>query len=276
MQTLTDRRALDAHRSRATFRDAFLHEEAAFEINERLKEVNKSFTSPVVIGPPQSPVSALFPDAPILPDLPELGGERAAHDLVVHALALHWADDPVGQLVQSRLLLQPDGLFIGAMFAGQTLHELRAALAETESRLTGGLSPRVLPMADLRDLGGLMQRAGFALPVADSRRLTVRYPDLASLVRDLRAMGETNSLHDRERGYLSRQFLREAEDTYRSHFSDDDGYLIATFEIAFLTGWAPDENQPKPLRPGSAQTRLADALGTRERSAGDPVAPRRR
>jgi hypothetical protein len=276
MQRLTDRRALDAHRSRASFRDAFLHEEAALEIEERLKEVNKSFTAPVTIGIPRSPIAALFPGAPVLADLAEIAGAQGAHDLAIHALALHWADDPVGQLVQSRLLLQPDGLFIGAIFAGQTLHELRAALAETESRLTGGLSPRVLPMADLRDLGGLMQRAGFALPVADSRRLTVRYPDLAALVRDLRAMGETNALDARDRRPLSRDFFRAAEETYRAHFSDKDGYLIATFEIVFLTGWAPEDSQPKPLRPGSAQTRLADALGTREHTAGEPVAPRRR
>ena len=167
MHTLTDRQALDAHRRRASFRDAFLHDEAAFEIEERLKEVNRAFSHPLVIGVHRSPIAELFPGASVLADLPELEGERGAHDLVVHALALHWADDPVGQLVQSRLLLKPDGLFIGALFAGQTLHELRTSLAETETRLSGGLSPRVLPMADLRDLGGLMQRAGFALPVAD-------------------------------------------------------------------------------------------------------------
>lgn len=274
MQKLTDRHALKAHRSRASFQDAFLHEEAAFEIKERLKEVNKSFTSPVVVGSPQSPIAGLFPEAPVLPDSLDLGGERGAHDLAVHALALHWADDPVGQLVQSRLLLQPDGLFIGAMFAGQTLQELRTALAEAESRVSGGLSPRVLPMADLRDLGGLMQRAGFALPVADSRRVTVRYRNLAALVQDLRSMGETNALEARNRKAPSRELFRAAEDTYRTHFSDDEGYLIATFEIVFLTGWAPDESQPKPLRPGSAQARLADALGTSEQPAGDPVAPR--
>ncbi len=274
MQTLTDRRALEAQRSRASFQDVFLHDEAAFEIEERLKEVNKLFLSPAVIGDPRSPIAALFPDAPRISDAPELGGSRGEHDLVVHGLALHWAEDPVGQLVQSRLLLKPDGLFIGAMFAGQTLHELRTSLAEAETQMTGGLSPRVLPMADLRDLGGLMQRAGFALPVADSRRMTARYRNLGGLVRDLRAMGETNALHARKRTVPPRQFFETTEDIYRRHFSDKDGYLLATFELVFLTGWAPDDSQPKPLRPGSAQARLADALGTRERSAGDPVAPR--
>ncbi|MXQ08279.1 SAM-dependent methyltransferase [Alphaproteobacteria bacterium GH1-50] len=274
MQTLTDRSALIAHRRRATMEDAFLHAEAAAEIEERLSEVNRTFTAPAVIGLSKGPFATLLPGATQLDDAPELSGSRGAHDLVVHAMSLHWADDPVGQLVQSRLLLKPDGLFIGTMFAGQTLHELRTSLAEAEARVSGGLSPRVLPMADLRDLGGLMQRAGFALPVADSQRLTVRYRTLAALCRDLRVMGETNALADRPRQFTNRRLFSTAEDIYRSHFSDDEGYLLATFEMVFLTGWAPDESQPKPLRPGSAQQRLADALGTTESPAGDTVAPR--
>jgi hypothetical protein len=161
------------------------------------------------------------------------------------------------------LALKPDGLFLGILFGGATLQELRAVLAEAETRLTGGLSPRVLPMADLRDLGGLLQRAGLALPVADSRKWTVRYPDLATLVRDLRGMGEANALANRHRVIPPRALFETAESLYRSHFSDKD-YLLATFEIVFLTGWAPDAGQPQPLRPGSAQTRLAEALGVPE------------
>ena len=149
------------------------------------------------------------------------------------------------------------------MFGGATLQELRAALAQAETTLTGGLSPRVLPMADIRDLGGLLQRAGLALPVADSRKLTVRYPDLATLIRDLRGMGETNALAARHRALPPRDLFTETERLYRQHFADD-GYLLATFELVFLTGWAPDATQPQPLRPGSAQTRLADALGVPE------------
>lgn len=262
--TLTDRTALLAHRRRVRGQPAlFLHEEAASEIKERLAEVNKAFSAPLLVGHATPPLSGLLPGASRIEDSAELAIGRQAHDLVVHAFGLHWADDPVGQLVQSRLALLPDGLFLGVMFGGETLHELRAALAEAETRVSGGLSPRVLPMADLRDLGGLLQRAGFALPVADSAKLTVRYPDLATLVRDLRGMGETNALAARDRRVPRRALFAETERLYRAHFADDT-HLIATFELVFLTGWAPAESQPQPLRPGSATSRLADALGVPE------------
>ena len=205
----------------------------------------------------------MLPSAPVIADDARLDVTEQTHDLVLHAFGLHWADDPVGQLVQSRLALKPDGLFLGVMFGGATLQELRASLAEAEANVLGGISPRVLPMADIRDLGGLLQRAGFALPVADSLKLTVRYPDLAALVRDLRGMGETNALAQRHRGFPGKRLFEEAETTYRRAFSDG-GYLTATFEIVFLTGWAPDASQPQPLRPGSAQSRLSDALGVPE------------
>lgn len=260
---LTDRAALARHRARAARAPAlFLHDEAAIEIEERLTEVNKAFTAPVLIGHVTPPLARLFPDAPVHDDTDRLtlAGD---HDLVIHAFGLHWADDPVGQMVQSRLALVPDGMFLAVLFAGATLQELRAALAEAETRLTCGLSPRVLPMADIRDLGGLVQRAGLALPVADSRKLTVRYPDLATLFRDLRGMGETNALAARHKAVPPRSLFRVTEDIYRQNFSDD-GYLVATFELVFLTGWAPSENQQKPLSPGSARHRLADALGVRE------------
>ena len=210
--TLTDRTALALHRTRAARHPAFfLHEDAAGEIEERLAEINKSYTAPLFIGHATPPLRALFPDAPLIEDAEHLSAQPQAHDLILHAFGLHWADDPVGQLVQSRLALQPDGLFLGVMFGGATLQELRAALAQAETTLTGGLSPRVLPMADIRDLGGLLQRAGLALPVADSRKLTVRYPDLATLIRDLRGMGETNALAARHRisgGTLAAQCAR--------------------------------------------------------------------
>lgn len=274
---ITDTDALRRQRQRAA-RDPvlFLHQEAAAEVQERLAEVNKAFTSPLLIGHATSPLAALFPDAPKIPDDPTLAAGRAAHDLVLHSFALHWADDPVGQMIQSRLALRPDGLFLGILFGGSTLNELRTSLAEAETRLTGGLSPRVLPMADLRDLGGLIGRAGLALPVADSVKLTVRYSTLARLLHDLRGMGEANALLTRHRRTPPRALFRVAEDVYRTHFSDTDGYLMATFELVFLTGWAPSENQQQPLRPGSAQQRLADALGTREHGAGDPAAPKTR
>jgi len=262
--TLTDRAALSLHRARAAKRPAlFLHEDAAVEIEERLQEVNKTYSAPLLVGHVTEPLRALFPKAELINDSPELDIQQAHHDLVLHLFGLHWADDPVGQLVQSRLALQPDGLLMAVMFGGTTLQELRAVLAETETRLTGGLSPRVLPMADLRDLGALLHRAGLALPVADSRKLKVRYPDLSTIVRDLRGMGESNALFTRLRTPPSRHFFTQAEQLYREQFSED-GYLLATFELVFLTGWAPDASQPQPLRPGSAKTRLAEALGVPE------------
>ena len=205
----------------------------------------------------------VFPGSVVTDDSDELALARAHHDLVLHLMSLHWSDDPVGQLVQSRLALQPDGFFLAAAFGGGTLNELRSVLAQAESELTGGLSPRVAPMADLRDLGALLQRAGFALPVADTRRLRVLYPDLRSLFLDLRALGETNALMGRRSTFTPRALFRRAEELYRSHFADGDR-LVATFEIAFLSGWAPGPDQPQPLRPGSATHRLADMLGATE------------
>lgn len=269
-----DRAALALHRDRALRRpEQFLHEEAAFEIEERLNEVNRTFTAPVLIGHALPPLRALLPKAPLVADRDRLDLEAGAHDLALHLFSLHWADDPVGQMVQARLALKPDGMFLGVMFGGATLNELRTALAEAESRLTGGLSPRVAPMADLRDLGALIQRAGLNLPVADSRRLTVRYKALSHLVRDLRGMGETNALAQRERQPMPRALFDHTEEIYRTHFSDDEGYLTATFELVFLAGWSPSDTQQKPLRPGSAKARLADALGVDEIQTGDRVAP---
>lgn len=155
-------------------------------------------------------------------------------------------------------------MFLSVAFGGQTLHELRACLGQAEAKVTGGMSPRVAPMAELRDMGGLLQRAGFALPVADALPLTVSYGDAWALMRDLRAMGEANALHARLRRPTARAVMQNAADLYQEHFGDDQGRITATFELIFLTGWAPDASQPKPLRPGSAQQRLADFLNTDE------------
>ncbi len=193
----------------------------------------------------------------------------AMHDLIVHHQALHWANDPVGQMVQARQALRPDGLFIATLFGGATLTELRDCLAEAEVAVSGGLSPRVAPMAGIRDLGGLLQRAGFSMPVADSLRFDVLYEDPVDLMHELRAMGETNVMRERLRRPTRRAVLMQAAAHYRERFGRPDGRIPATFEIIVLTGWAPSADQPKPLRPGSARTRLADALGVPERSAGD-------
>ena len=274
---LTDRSSLLLHRRRALRSpEDFLLREAAVDLEERLAEVKKEFTKPAIIGGLTGAFEDRIRPSTVVSDKDMLGLERSAYDLVIHAMALHWADDPVGQLVQARMALEPDGLFIAVFFGGQTLRELRIVLAEAETRVMGGLSPRVLPMGDLRDLGGLLQRTGFALPVADSRSIRVRYKTIRDLVRDLRGMGETNALANRHRQFASRAFFEVVEDLYRQHFSDPDGYLIATFDLVYLTGWAPADNQPKPLRPGSASQRLADALGTAEQPAGDQITPPRR
>jgi hypothetical protein len=180
-------------------------------------------------------------------------------------MGLHWANDAVGQIIQCRRAMVPDGLFLGVMLGGRTLVELRMALAEAETRTTGGLSPRVAPMAEIRDMGGLLQRAGLNLPVVDSFETVAEYRDLWHLMRDLRAMGETNALSARLRRFTSRTLFDAAQSIYAEHFTQPGtARLRATFEILCLTGWVPDESQPRPLRPGSATTRLADALGTRE------------
>ena len=261
---MTDARALAHHRSRVRPDALFLHETAADEIEDRMAMVNMQFTAfGIVTGFPDF-WSRRFPDATIIHDTETLEVEQGGYDLIVHAMSLHWANDPVGQLIQCRRALRPDGLLLSASFGGQTLHELRASLGQAEVDLTGGISPRVAPMADLRDLGGLLQRAGFALPVADTQSTTVEYRDLWHLMRDVRAMGESNALALRLRTPTRRAIFERAQSLYKDAFPATDGRITATFELLFLAGWAPAATQPKPLRPGSAQTRLADALGTDE------------
>ncbi|MFQ6546941.1 class I SAM-dependent methyltransferase [Aestuariibius sp. 2305UL40-4] len=259
---LFDQSALKRQRRQA--HEMFLQNRAATEVEERLSEINRAFTALAVITPFPSLWQGRLPDARILAPAATLALGESSADLVIHGLALHTADDPVGQLIQVRRALRPDGLFVGTLFGGQTLFELRASLAEAEVALTGGLSQRVSPMADIRDLGALLQRAGFALPVADTDRVTVAYRDLRHLRNDLRAMGEGNALAGRRRTPPPRDLFPLAERIYREKFSTEDGKLAATFEIVTLTGWAPAPEQPRPLRPGSAQARLADALNTIE------------
>jgi SAM-dependent methyltransferase len=251
----------------------FLHEAVAAEITERLNAVNRSFTAPAVVTP-RGEVwlralsgAGLVPR--VVPDAETLALDEAAHDLVVHGLALHWANDPVGQLVQARRALRPDGLMLAALFGGETLAELRAALAVAEVETLGGLSPRVAPMGEIRALGALLQRAGLALPVADSRRFDVSYPSALALMRDLRAMGETNVMTDRLRAPMPRAMLARACEIYATGSGAADGRVRASFEVVFLTGWAPGPGQQQPLRPGSARARLADALGVPERPTGE-------
>jgi SAM-dependent methyltransferase len=264
---LTDRKQLDRQRARAAANPAlFLQEDAALEIHERLLEVNRQFTRVAIITPFPKIWGEFIPNATYVHDTDRLDLAVGQYDLVIHSMSLHWANDPVGQLVQCRRALRPDGMCIVAAFGGQTLSELRASLAEAEIAVTGGLSPRVAPMGEIRDLGGLLQRAGFALPVADGAHKTVTYSDALHLMRDLRAMAEGNAVVDRRKTPMSRRLFMETAKRYADAFGTDDGRIPATFETIFLTGWAPDESQQKPLRPGSAKTRLADALSTTETS----------
>ncbi|WP_172327733.1 methyltransferase domain-containing protein [Mangrovicoccus sp. HB161399] len=259
---LTDRAALRRARSRIAGPDAlFLHALARDGIEERLAMVKRTLTdAAVVTGHPQA-WEGLRPGARIVEDAELLDLQPGSCDLVVHAMALHWAEDPVGQLVQCRRALRPDGLLLAVFPGGQTLAELRAALAEAEAAATGGLSPRVLPMGEIRQLGALLQRAGLALPVADAERHDVQYRSALHLMQDLRAMGETNALAARTRRFTRREVLLEA---VRRYPGAEDGAVHATFELITLTGWCPDVSQPQPLRPGSAAARLADVLNVSE------------
>ena len=264
---LVDGPRLERARARARLDVAgFLHDEAMAELQERLIDVNRTFTAPAVVTPFPQVWAGFLPGARLVAPEDTLDLEPGAHDLMVHAMALHWADDPVGQIVQCRRALQPDGLFLSVAFGGETLTELRQALALAETEVMGGLSPRVAPMAEIRDMGALLQRAGLALPVADRLPKTVTYADAFALMADLRAMGETNALADRHRKPVSRTLFARMAGIYGARFAaaGDATRIRATFELIFLSGWAPHESQQKPLRPGTAKARLAAALGTSE------------
>lgn len=248
--------------ARAT--DPFLQSLAIDDAHDRLKMVNKTFIQSAIVTPFPQTWQERFPAATVLEQTETLNLEPQTHDLVIHGLGLHWANDPVGQIVQCRRALKPDGLFLGIMLGGQTLNELRACLAQAETHVTGGISPRVAPMSEIRDLGALLQRAGLALPVADSHTNTFAYRDAFHLMHDLRAMGENNALASRIRKPTRRALFLEAAKLYAAHHSDENGRVEATFEFVTLTGWAPDPRQPQPLRPGSATNRLAEALGSDE------------
>jgi SAM-dependent methyltransferase len=289
--TIFDRRLLRVRRARARKlgQETFLLDRVAAELGERLSAVLRQFERAVDLGTPADAVRRVLaasgkvativaaePDAQrqasalsVAADEEALPFADGALDLVVSALSLQFVNDLPGTLIQIRRALKPDGLLLAALLGGDSLTELRTSFAEAESEIEGGISPRVAPFADVRELGALLQRAGFALPVVDSDRLTVRYPTALALMRDLRRMGATNILHERRRTPLRRATLARAADIYASRFADPDGRLRATFEIVWLLGWAPHESQQKPLKPGSARQRLADALGTKEIPTGE-------
>lgn len=204
-------------------------------------------------------------DAFVAAPLENLPLEAASINLAVSPLSLHLTNDTPGVFVQIRRALKPDGLFLAAIPGGDTLQELRDVLLQAEIELTGGASPRVMPFADIRDIGALLQRAGFALPVTDKETYTVRYDSIFPLMRDLRAMGMANPLAARSRKPLPQAFFMRAAELYADSYSDPDGRIRATFTVIYASGWAPHESQQKPLKPGSAKARLADALKAKPR-----------
>jgi SAM-dependent methyltransferase len=285
-----DRQLLRKRQARARTQGAvtFLLDRVAEDLVDRLAPVLRSFRLAADIGTPSDAVRKALAASGKIETIVTLSAARRGDgclqiaadeealpfadgslDLAVSALSLQAVNDLPGTLIQIRRALRPDGLFVAALLCGDTLTELREAFASAESEVEGGLSPRVAPFADLRELGALMQRAGFALPVVDSDKLVVRYKSVFALLRDLRGMGATNVMIERRRTPLKRATLMRMAEIYRERFADPDGRVRATFEIGWLTGWAPHESQQKPLKPGSAARRLADALGTREISAGD-------
>ena len=293
-----DREAVRRHRERAARGDRkaeFLFVEGAARLADRLKDVSRTFSRALELGSrggllarelrdsggiaslvtsdPSAGFLAGRPGPRLVADAEALPFAPGSFDLVVSNLALHWVNDLPGALLQLRQALKPDGLLLVSLFAGETLNELRICLLEAESEIENGASPRVAPFADPRELAGLLQRAGFALPVVDTDRIEATYSDALSLMRDLRAMGETNAVATRRRSVTRRATLLRAAELYQTRYAGSDGRVVARFEIATLTAWAPHESQPKPLRPGSAAARLADALGAEEKSAGEAAGP---
>jgi SAM-dependent methyltransferase len=289
---LFDRKLVIAHRRRAlkAGTETFLLDRTAEELIERLSAVKRHFAfaldlgtlgeslirairesgqvDQIVSGEPLADLQGTSPFR-IAADEEALPFGEGKFDLVVSALSLQWVNDLPGALLQIRRALKPDGLLMAALIGGETLHELRESLASAESETTGGASPRISPFAEVRSLGSLLQRAGYALPVVDVDRHVVRYPDLSKLFRDLRRMGATNALTERSRKPLAKKTIARAAEIYAERFADSDGRLRATFDVLWLSGWAPHESQQKPLKPGSAKTRLADALGVTEKPAGE-------
>jgi NADH dehydrogenase [ubiquinone] 1 alpha subcomplex assembly factor 5 len=292
-----DQRAVRQHRARAAIaRNAeFLFVESAERLADRLADFNRRFPRALDLGcrdgllgrqcgsrggiellvaaDPAARFAGQAPAPRLVAEPEALPFAAGSFDLVLSNLMLQWTNDLPGALLQLRHALKPDGLLLASLCGGETLTALRQSLIEAESEIEGGVSPRVSPFADPRDLAGLLQRAGFALPVVDSDTIEATYPDALTLMRDLRHMGESNAVALRRRNFTRRATLSRAAAIYETRFARPDGRIPACFEIVTLTAWAPHESQPKPLRPGSAATRLADALGTQEQKTGDKPAP---
>ena len=298
-----DRSTVRRHRDRAASSISetdFLFREAAERLLDRINDVTRRFPLALDLGCHAGQIARLLGDvskidhliqcdlSAAMARLARINGHPAlvadeetlpfgdnTLDWVISNLSLHWTNDLPGALVQIRRALKPDGLLLATVFGGETLKELRAALIEAESEITGGASPRISPFVDVRDAGQLMNRAGFALPVIDADTITVTYADPLKLMADLRAMGETNAVRERHKSFLRRDVLARALEIYRAQYSDSRGRVMATFQIVTMTGWAPHASQQKAMRPGSAKTRLADALNATEESLDDKTPMKR-
>ncbi|RED47650.1 methyltransferase domain-containing protein [Aestuariispira insulae] len=300
-QLIFDRALLKKRRDRAARSGDgcdFLFREGAVRLADRLLDIQRGFPLALDLGSHGGCIAEEVADLPsvghvIQSDIAEGYARQAkAHgpalvadeewlpirpeslDLVISNLSLHWVNDLPGAFIQVNHALKADGLFIGALLGGDTLYELRECLMQAEIDISGGVSPRISPFAEIRDVGSLMQRAGFALPVIDSETVTVRYENMFRLLSDLRGMGETNMLIQQARGIPRRAIFMRAAELYQERFQGEDGRIPATFQMIFLHGWAPHDSQQKPMRPGSAKTRLADALETDEVSVPDKTGNR--
>lgn len=261
----------------------FLFQWAQRNLSDRLIDINRSFDLGVELGARSAlkqhdKVSNLFTldlvgDADVIASEEFLPLKSKSLDLVLSNLNLHTVNDLPGALIQIQRALKDDGLFLACMLGGETLHELRSVMSDVELELYGGVSPRVAPFADKPQMGDLLQRAGFALPVVDSDILTVTYDHVFKLMEDLRGMGESNSLDQRSKTPVGKEFFMRVAQVYKDKFSESDGRIVASFEVIFLLGWAPHDSQQKPLRPGSAKNSLADALGGDEVNLGEKAEP---
>ena len=284
---LFDRELLRERQRRASRSGAekFLLQRTTEELFERLDTIARNFERAALIETPDAEALTqhLLAEGKVRAvDILDIqgaaetvSGGAARYDLAVSLLSMQWLNDLPGVLAQIKRLLKPDGVLLAAMMAGDTLIELRDALASAESEIEGGISPRVSPFVEVRTLGGLLQRAGLTLPVTDIDRFTVRYTNALALMRDLRRMGAANALTERSRKPLRRATLLRAAEIYRERYADEDGRVRATFEILWLSGWAPHESQQQPLKPGSAKARLADALRAIEVPAGEKAGPKK-